>query len=888
MSRVQIPFGDAAGGYDFTGSATGTAPAVSLGSALGTYDFSGSASGSKPADPTMQLFNTKDVLKLEVDTTGTGGWSNIMDYLREISFSRDELDVGTLSATVISASYDPAKSSVLRPGRGLKLSALVNGTWSPIFTGLVSQATVAYDPARLDPEQRAVITLTGVDKTAILAKAGTTTGVGSLHDLAYVLNNMVGNKLTWNINGSSATISTPVTIPVDTSVLDQVAIARDSELGYAWVDRSGVLQAWSNNQISTTNKGVLDENVYNTALSIDYDTNRCINSVLVDYVHEDPDNPGSTITENFGPYVNQSSIDQWGTYSASFTVQGSAAPSASAVDTYAQSILAANAIPSVRVNSVVIPIISQASVSRALLDLYDLVTVKNTNAGINAPMRITGVSHSITPDKWLMQVDFSTDGTFSAPTVSAGQQLGQVENTAKVALDQAVSAMQQAQDALAQANQAAGFAQAAAQVYYQPTKPISGQDGDIWYDTDDGNRMRVYQASASDYVDATSSYLITPNGKLSITPNGISATDASNLTTFALDAATGNVTMKGSLTAGSSVTGATITGSTVQSSTTASRGIKFNSTAFIAYNNVGTPTFSIDAATGNVAMLGTLTSGSTITGATITGATISGGNFQTSTSSSLYYSLGTAYGENRLMGIVPNGGQGWMSVSQIGTGGAQVEISAFGNSTMSSIYVGGASGSQAISLYTGTITLSGAVNAVTSLSVTPGSFTSIFSDSASAFLRSPNGSPYIKFTGSDVILASLPSQTGQTVTRNATTAVLGYTGSARAVKVDIHELQEAPNTVGGSILDIAPVRYRDRHAVERYQAGDPLYAEDPRFWIGWIAEDFVAAGWEDLVLRDGEGAVNGLMYERVLPALALELRQRLQMIDDRLDELEAN
>jgi hypothetical protein len=52
-----------------------------------------------------------------------------------------------------------------------------------------------------------------------------------------------------------------------------------------------------------------------------------------------------------------------------------------------------------------------------------------------------------------------------------------------------------------------------------------------------------------------------------------------------------------------------------------------NSSYLIAYDNTGSATFSIDASTGAVAMKGTLTSGSSITGASIIG-----GTFQTSTS----------------------------------------------------------------------------------------------------------------------------------------------------------------------------------------------------------------------------------------------------------------
>lgn len=93
--------------------------------------------------------------------------------------------------------------------------------------------------------------------------------------------------------------------------------------------------------------------------------------------------------------------------------------------------------------------------------------------------------------------------------------------------------------------------------------------------------------------------------------------------TFSLTAATGAIAMKGDLTSGSTITGATMTGGLIQTTATANRGIKINTAAFLAYDAAGSQTFSIDAATGAVAMKGSLTSGSTITGASVTGSTFS-------------------------------------------------------------------------------------------------------------------------------------------------------------------------------------------------------------------------------------------------------------------------
>ncbi len=93
----------------------------------------------------------------------------------------------------------------------------------------------------------------------------------------------------------------------------------------------------------------------------------------------------------------------------------------------------------------------------------------------------------------------------------------------------------------------------------------------------------------------------------------------------------GSISMSGALTSGSTVTGTDITGGTVtgaliQTVDTVSRGIKITNAGMTVYDGTGTPTLTVDA-NGNIAMMGSLTSGSTITGATINSPLI-----QTSTS----------------------------------------------------------------------------------------------------------------------------------------------------------------------------------------------------------------------------------------------------------------
>ena len=196
-------------------------------------------------------------------------------------------------------------------------------------------------------------------------------------------------------------------------------------------------------------------------------------------------------------------------------------------------------------------------------------------------------------------------------------------------VDQAAAdAAQAASDAAAAQAAATAASDAAAsksKVYRQATKPTGGTYtlGDPWFDTDDGNRLYLWDPAAAggagDFVDATTAYLATnpnPTTGVHLSPSGLYAYNGTTAT-LSVDAS-GNIATTGLIATSGQVNGAIVTGGTVQTETTAARGIKMNSTGLTAYSGSGVPTFTVDAATGSVAMLGTLKSGSNIESATIT------------------------------------------------------------------------------------------------------------------------------------------------------------------------------------------------------------------------------------------------------------------------------
>lgn len=356
------------------------------------------------------------------DSTSTAGladlsyiepvtYLNILQECKEIRINRSALDVGTLSAEVRSTALDPSVSDLIRPGRKCRLVRVSDA--SPIFTGKILNASVKYelkDPA-VPESKRARVSLTAVDNVAVLAQQKRTDGVASIDDLPYVLE---GCGVPWNVNGSgdqvaSATVSA---VNENASALDQIAVTRDSNLGYVWVDRFGVLHAWD---IASDAYGaavaLADPDVSDVDLS--FNTADLINEVWVKYLRF---NATTQETEEvpYGPYRDETSISEWGVRSAEFTVQGI---SEGSVSTYAASILTANATPEVTLNSAVIPIMNTTDVDTwASLDLYQPVdpglTAYNPTAVELAP---TSIEHTITPEKWLVTIGFSTQTTVASP-----------------------------------------------------------------------------------------------------------------------------------------------------------------------------------------------------------------------------------------------------------------------------------------------------------------------------------------------------------------------------------------------------------------------------------------------------------------------------------------
>lgn len=372
-------------------------------------------------------------------------FGNIISSSFDINTVREELNLGTLTASIRNPLIDPANSTLLRPGRRCRLMAYDANIsdWSPLFNGKILVANAAYDES-YGISKIANVTLTAVDNNGPLASQKRASGVAAITDLPFVLE---GCGVPWNCNGSGNQVASATVVATNdnASALDQVAITRDSQLGYAWVDRYGTLQAWTNDStfLAQSKKGSGTGGpsfVASDVFDIDatFSTDALINEVNVTLLVYNT-TTAQTDSFSYGPYRDETSIAEWGVKDASFTVQGIAP---SAIPTFAASVLTANSQPIVRVNAITINItdttqLSSASGKFGFTDLYDYGTVDLTAAATALGlfhMRVTRVEHAITLDTWEMTVGFANVGAVASPQLvptpgNHGGQSGRVAQT---------------------------------------------------------------------------------------------------------------------------------------------------------------------------------------------------------------------------------------------------------------------------------------------------------------------------------------------------------------------------------------------------------------------------------------------------------------------------
>lgn len=467
--------------------------------------------------------NTADVFGITHDWSGAEGQStstetgpsgdpgvvvpvpfqNILGPTSQITVDREELNVGSMSVKLFDAVLDPTQSDLIQMGRRVRLvTTPAEGDPQVLFAGKIFTGSVAYHLLRPDEAKRAEVTLTATDPINALANTSQREGVGALADLPHVLEPA---GVPWSVNGDGNQVADPDVVAYNdnASVLDQVAVTRDSVLGYAWVDRNGVLQAWDRGELDATVAADLDEDDYTADLDIDFDLDSLVNSVTVT-VWKIIATTGASEPVTFGPYVHAESFRKYGERAQEFVVQGVDASDTAAIQEYAEQILNANALPRLRVNELALPIagdrVDEPQLDRALLDLYDLVSVANERAGIDEAARVTRIHHEITATstggKWLMTLGFTADGSVApatavpSPPPGVGQVVEDVRGGYNGSLqdifDSADEAAQAAANAAASATVALLAANGKNTTIYSTSAPGSAPNsaGDIWFRKD--------------------------------------------------------------------------------------------------------------------------------------------------------------------------------------------------------------------------------------------------------------------------------------------------------------------------------------------------------------------------------------------------------------------
>lgn len=329
-----------------------------------------------------------------------GNFTDLFGPSTSISIDRKGLDLGLLNAE-IETTTAPTQS-MFSNGRAVRLRVLQGGTWKSVYEGTITDWNISYDPP--------LVQLQATDAVNKLASRPESRGVGTIAELPYL---MEKSGVPWSINGNGNQVSsaTLVSSNPNATLLDQVAITRDSAKSYAFVSRDGILKVGTPTTTSTVFTDSGSGLYYDRSIEIGESSTRVINNIMVTYLRYNTYTKQTTEVK-YGPYRDNASIAKYGPKSATFTVHGITETS---VTTWATDVLTkgANTVP--MPSSITVPIRTTADLAALMVDLYDVVTVKYKT--FNGTFAVTSVSHNITPGKWSVTFGFDAQNGVASPTV---------------------------------------------------------------------------------------------------------------------------------------------------------------------------------------------------------------------------------------------------------------------------------------------------------------------------------------------------------------------------------------------------------------------------------------------------------------------------------------
>lgn len=371
-----------------------------------SHTWSGAANGSK---------STKTVATTAMAYQPPYAWLGITGSVTNLNIDREAMNVGPMSVTINDKGLDPAGmyDPILKPGKQVRVRARDGATWKNLYTGKISNARVEYDkPKTAGAVVESVIIINAVDPLSDLANQGEARSVATVASLPYLLE---GKGIPWNCNGVTNHITGSPVVPVvneNLSVADQVVITRDSELGYAWVSKDGVLFVVDNAASLTTPQFTLtdDAGTYAGAsgsysdVDVDWDTDRVMNTVMVKHLTTNAEGNAEEVV--YGPYMDAASVAAYGPKKAEFTIVGTA--DATSIAAYAAAVLSANATPRIRVNSVRVPVKDAKSLAFATsVDLASRVKVTFGDK-VDEYFRVSAIKHGIGSTGWFVDIEFDT------------------------------------------------------------------------------------------------------------------------------------------------------------------------------------------------------------------------------------------------------------------------------------------------------------------------------------------------------------------------------------------------------------------------------------------------------------------------------------------------
>lgn len=150
-------------------------------------------------------------------------------------------------------------------------------------------------------------------------------------------------------------------------------------------------------------------------LPMAYNSDALINQVNVSYLRYNIGD-GSSQLVNYGPYVDPVSFSQYGASSRTFTICLPVEDEA-AIAAFAARVLQSNSAPQMTVGSMTIPVKTAAQAAAvANIDLYDVVTVTNKDRFNKTPVRVTGITHTITSQSWTTTLTFGGTESVASPS----------------------------------------------------------------------------------------------------------------------------------------------------------------------------------------------------------------------------------------------------------------------------------------------------------------------------------------------------------------------------------------------------------------------------------------------------------------------------------------